>query len=150
MGSSSTSRLTDRAWKIAIRARVRSPIERLRAGRSTCSAPSPNFASSVRTSRPARVAELPLDHVDDRVVGLEERALLVDDTDPHPCPEAVPAGGQGQRAEQRAEERGLAAAVVPGQRDPVAAGDGQVDRPQPEAAARHLGTGQGGHHVGRR
>ena len=50
MGSSSTRQFTPRPARTARPARVRSPGERVRVGRRTCSAPSPNLASRVRAS----------------------------------------------------------------------------------------------------
>src|SRR5215472_14792088 len=50
VGSSSTSRFTPRACSSASAARVRSPGESVAAGRSTCAARKPNFASRVRAS----------------------------------------------------------------------------------------------------
>ncbi len=50
VGSSSTRQLTPSAMSVASSARLRSPGERSRPGRSTWSAPSPNLASSERDS----------------------------------------------------------------------------------------------------
>ena len=60
-------------------------------------------------------------------------------------PSGAPAGRERELVQQGGEQGGLAAAVVAGQRDPVAARDGQVDRAEPEVTADHLGPVQRRH-----
>ena len=129
VGSSRTRTLTPRAWSSARCARVRSPGESVAHERPTWSAPSPNFASSVRAStgrRPLRSTKRPSSVSPDRVCG----ALLPDDARDHACaePHACPRRDRALRG-GRAERR-LAGAVRSHDRDPLARENLDVDGPR--------------------
>jgi len=87
------------------------------------------------------------ERADQRLLGVEGAAHLVDLTHHDGPAEPRPAGRQRQPAEQRAEQRRLARAVGAGQRDAVAAVHGEVDRPQPEVVALDDRGRQPGHVV---
>ena len=92
--------------------------------------------------RPLR--ELVGEDLRERAVTLEPGARLVDLADQHPGAERGAAGIDRRLAEQGGQQGGLAGAVGPGDADPVAEVELQVDRPEGEAATVDDGTGEGG------
>ncbi len=64
----------------------------------------------------------------------------------HARPEPLAARHQREVAQERGHQRGLAAAVGPGERHPVAPDDLEVQRPHPEQAPFDHRPGEPGHH----
>ena len=136
VGSSRTRRLTPRPWRRASAARVRSPGERVAAGRSTWSAFRPNLASRVRTSAGSVSGTAAQNASSRRLRAVEQLAGLVDLADQR-RPSRGPAcpASSGTPAQEGAEQGRLARAVRAGDRDPVRPVDLQGHRPEGEAAA---------------
>ena len=119
--------------------RPRALARRQRVGRRavTWSAPSPNLASSDR----ARRREQPARGVEARraAVASPANAARAWSSSPTttPGPSRRSPGVEREPAEQRVEQRRLAAAVGAEDRDPLAVVDLEVDRPEHEVAAPH-------------
>ena len=73
--------------------------------------------------------------VEQRPVAGERLAALLELAEDDARPGPARARGERQPPEQRVEQRRLAAAVRPDEREPVAPRDLEVDRPEPERAA---------------
>ena len=73
--------------------------------------------------------------VEQRLRPRQRGAILLELAEDDARAEPARAGGERQPAEQRVEQRRLAAAVRPGDREPVAPADGEVERAEPEGAA---------------
>ena len=105
----------------------------------------PNLASNVRAS----LIDIPLaDWNAASVVGEAARQLrssLLEATQLHRRTDALSARCQRDLTQQRAEQRGLAAAVRPDDHDPLAVVDLQRDRPQTKRAERYHRVAQAGH-----
>ena len=145
VGSSRTSTLTPRACSSASAARVRSPGERVAAGRSTWSAVRPNFASRVRTSAVGQSGTSRGEGVEQLLGAEEPAARLVDLADLHRRAQGRRPLVQRHPAEQRRQQRRLAGPVRAGDGEPVAPVDLQVDRTEREVAPAHDRAAQGGH-----
>src|SRR6185436_5829102 len=65
----------------------------------------------------------------------ERGAILLELTEDDAWPEPSAARGERPPAEERVEQRRLAASVRPGDRDAVAPADGEVEWPEPEGTA---------------
>lgn len=90
------------------------------------------------------VGDLGAEGLQEGLTAVEESPGLVDLTDDHTGAERAAAGVQGDAAEERAEQGGLARAVGAGDGDPVGPVDLEVHRAEGEAAAADLGGPQGG------
>ncbi len=124
------------------RARALARRQRTARPRSTCSAPSPNFASSERASfgeQPARRARTR--RAAARRRRTRPRAWSSSPTTT-PGPSHCVRRRRAAAAEQRVEQRRLAAAVRAEDRDPLAVVDLQVDRTEREVAAAHDRAGE--------
>ena len=133
VGSSSTNRFDPLLISTASDARVRSPGDSSSAGRRTWSAPRPNLARIERASlgaEPGRVVE----PVDQRAAVEELAAGLVELADDHARPEPLRSRREREPAQQRCEERRLARAVGPDDRDALGPRHRHVDRPESEVA----------------
>jgi hypothetical protein len=82
------------------------------------------------------------ERVEQALVAVEARAVLVDRAELDAGADATRARRERQPAEQRLDECRLAAPVRPDDCDAVAACDLQVDRPEPEGAALNDGVAQ--------
>ena len=87
-----------------------------------------------------------LEHLDDRGQAAEGEAGLVDLAEQHPRPQRLPPGRQRHPAEEGSEQRRLAGAVGPDDRDALGPGDLQVDRSEGETVPRDDGFRQRRHH----
>src|SRR5919198_2738451 len=88
----------------------------------------------LRQQRPRRLLRA-AEGVDERVIDGEARPCLVQLAEDDAASDLPPARGKRKRPGERAEERGLAAAVSPEDGHAVTAVELEVERPEPEAAA---------------
>ena len=144
VGSSRTSTLIPRACSSASAARVRSPGDSVSAGPQHVVGGQPELGQQGAHLRRRPVGHLGGERVDQLLGAEEAPAGLVDLTDPHGRPERRRPLVERDPAEQAAEQRRLAGAVGPGDRQPVAPVDLQVHRAERELAAADDRAAQGG------
>ena len=126
--------MTPRTTRSATAARVRSPGESEPAARSTSSAPRPYLASSVRAPRRADVRRA-AERVQQRLRAGEAAPRLVELAEHDARPDVARSRGQRHLAEQRVEDRRLAAPFGPVESDALAPVEPEVERAEPEAPA---------------
>ena len=136
--------MTPFAPSSASEARVRSPGESESAGRATCSAPSPNLASSERASlgtRPLAVSNRARSGASpENIARAWSSSPTITPGPSHRSPPSI-----ARRPTIVSSKRGLAAAVRADDRDPLAVLDLEIDGTEREVAAVHDRAREPGH-----